>query len=105
MVRHIVMWNLNEGFTDEEKKFNLEKIKRKLEELKGLIEGVISLEVIINPLVGSNKDVILNSLFESEETLNHYQTHPEHIRVGGFIKSVTCNRVCFDYVEDTSVKL
>lgn len=97
MIRHIVMWNLNEGFTEEEKKLTLEKIKKELEGLKDLIEGVVSLEVIIDTVAGSNKEVALNSLFANEEDLNHYQTHPEHIRASGFIKSVTCNRACIDY--------
>lgn len=99
MVRHIVMWNLKDGFTDVERKVNLDRIKSELENLKNLIEGVISLEVIIEPLDGSNRDVILNSVLKDEEALKNYQIHPEHIKAGKFIREVTCNRACMDYKE------
>lgn len=99
MVRHIVMWDLKEGFTEDERKINLDRIKSELENLKNLIEGVISLEVIINPLDGSNKEIMLNSVLKDEESLKNYQIHPEHIKAGKFIKEVTCNRACIDYKE------
>lgn len=100
MVRHIVMWDLKEGFTSEERKINLDRIKSDVENLKNIIEGVISLEVIINPLDGSNRDIMLNSVFKHEEALKNYQTHPEHVNAGKFIGEVTCNRACMDYEEN-----
>lgn len=102
MVRHIVFWKYGDGFTDTENKSNGLKIKDSLEILKTQIPGVISIKVIIDPLpTGSgDADVILDSLFESEEALNNYQVHPEHVKAGSFIKSALKDRKCIDYKED-----
>ncbi|MBL1230244.1 Dabb family protein [Enterococcus sp. BWB1-3] len=97
MIRHIVAWHFKDNFTDEEKTSLGQKIKEELEALKSVIPGIVSLEVITELLDTSTHDVVLCSLHEDEEALKAYQTHPEHIRVGGFIKSVTANRVCVDF--------
>ena len=99
MLRHIVMWNYKEGFANSENQENAKKVKSELEALKQSINGIIELDVYINALSSSNKDIVLNSLFESEEALAAYQIHPEHKRVSEFIGSVVQNRACIDYFE------
>jgi len=99
MVRHIVSWNYKEEYSDVEKKEIQTKLKHDLERLKDIIPGVISIEVIVSPLSSSNKDIVLNSLLESEEALNLYQIHEEHKKVGQYIGTVLSNRVCIDYTE------
>ena len=99
MVRHIVTWNYKDGFTNVENKENALKVKSELESLVQCIDGIIELKVYINALSSSNKDIALNSLFESEEALAAYQTHPEHKRVSAFVGSVVQNRACIDYYE------
>jgi hypothetical protein len=101
MVRHIVLWNYADGFTPEENTQNAQKMKSLLEELPGLIDGIVELKVQINPLPLSNRDIMLDSLFESEEALAAYIVHPEHKRVGEFVRSVTKDRACIDYKETT----
>lgn len=98
MIRHIVTWNFKEELTEEEKAVSKEKIKRELEGLKQLISEIVDIEVVIEPLASSTADVMLDSLFENEEHLNTYQQHPEHKRVGAYIKDVMTNRNCMDYV-------
>lgn len=100
MIRHIVMWSFKDGFTEDENISNAQKIKSGLEALTSEVEGVISLEVIISPLKSSNRDIVLNSLFENEESLAAYQSHPSHALIGNFIGTVTVNRSCIDYVEE-----
>lgn len=97
MTRHIVMWNYKDGFTEEENEMNAKKVKSELENLKNLIDGIVSLSVEINPLPSSNRNVILDSLFINEEALKNYQVHKEHVRVGGLVKSVFKDRACIDY--------
>ncbi len=97
MVNHYVFWNLNETLTTEEKAEAGQKIKEKLEAVGKLVPGVVSLEVRINELDSSNRDVALLSSFESVEALGAYQVHPEHVNAGSYIKTVTCNRTCFDF--------
>ena len=99
MLRHIVAWNYKDGFTDRENQKNAKKVKSDLEALKQSINGIIELEVYINTLSSSNKDIILNSLFESEDALSAYQIHTEHKKVSAFVGSVMQNRACIDYYE------
>lgn len=99
MVHHIVLWDWKEGLGEQEKKEAAAIIREKLEGVKNQAEGVVSLEVVTDGLVSSNKDIGLISVFESEEALNAYQTHPAHVEAGNYIKSVTAGRTCFDFKE------
>ncbi len=99
MVRHIVAWNFAEGFSKEENLKNAQTIKSELENLKELIEGIVSIEVLINPMDTSDSDLMLDSVFVDEAALKAYQVHPEHVRVGTkFVRPSTCNRKCIDFV-------
>ncbi len=101
MVRHIVAWNYAEGFTEEENKKNALKMKEELEGLINLIPGVISIHLYIDPLDTSESDMVLDSVFESEEALKAYIVHPEHVRVGtNYVKPSVRNRKCIDFVVD-----
>jgi hypothetical protein len=102
MVRHIVFWKFGDNFSNSENEEHASKIKEILEALKQIIPGIVSLKVITNPLpTGSgDADVILDSLFESEEALNTYQGHPEHVKAGSYIRTVMKDRKCIDYYED-----
>lgn len=94
MVKHIILWNFQEGKGSKEDKLI---IKNGLEALKDKISGIIDIEVITEPVAGSNADIMLNSTFESAEALANYQIHEEHVKVGVIVRSVTCNRMCMDY--------
>jgi len=99
MLRHIVMWNYKEGFSDIENQNNANKVKIQLEALKSTIPEIIEMKVHINTISSSNMDIILDSLFESETTMAAYKIHPEHIKVSELITSVLKNRTVFDYYE------
>ena len=99
MVRHIVMWNFKEEFTEQENIQNAQKIKAELEALPFKIEGVISLKVMITTLKSGNRTVVLNSLFTDEEALKNYVVHPEHVRVGALVRAAFTDRACADYIE------
>lgn len=101
MVKHIVMWKHQDNFTEEEKKEHAKVIKESLEALKDKVPGVISVKVITQPLPSGSghADLILESSFESEEALNNYQVHPEHVKAAAFVRSVVKDRICIDYQE------
>ena len=61
MVNHIVLWNFNETLTEEQKAEAGRRIKESLEAIKEKAQGVISLEVRVNELTSSNKDIALLS--------------------------------------------
>ncbi|WP_394920718.1 Dabb family protein [uncultured Robinsoniella sp.] len=97
MVKHIVLWNFVETMTAEEKKEAGLKMKSILEPLKDVMPGVISLQVVLNELESSNRDIALIGEYESVEALNNYTVHPAHVEAGKFVRSVTCNRACLDF--------
>lgn len=97
MVKHIVLWNFKADLTDEEREDAGELVKTTLEALKSQIKGISSLEVKINDMSGSTKDIALISKFTSIDALNAYQVHPLHVEAGKYIKAVTQDRECFDY--------
>ena len=99
LLRHIVTWNHKDNLSDEEKRENASKIKAELEALIDYIDEIVEIKVYINELSSSTADIMLDSMFENEETLRAYKIHPEHQRVGDFIGSVMKNRVAFDFYE------
>lgn len=97
MVKHIVLWNFLEAFSEEEKKEAAEKMKSLLEPIKELVPGAVEIEVLSNQIPSSNRDVALISTFETVEALETYQKHPAHVEAGKYVRSVTCDRACMDY--------
>ena len=97
MVKHIVLWNFVEGLSAEEKTAAALKMKALLEPIKEKVNGAVEIKVIANELTSSNREVALISTFESVESLQTYQTHPDHVEAGKYVRSVTCDRACIDY--------
>ena len=85
------MWSLEGNLTKQEKKETAGKIKELLEPIKEKVE------VIINELDSSNRDVALISEFTDTEALAAYQVHPDHLAAKEYIGSVAGNRACLDY--------
>lgn len=99
MIKHIVFFGLAENAEGKTKAENAEIIKFELENLKNLIPEILNIEVGINhpDAPESNYDIALYSEFESINTLNIYQEHPEHKRVGAYIGKVKTTRAAVDY--------
>ena len=98
MVKHIVMWTLKEEYSESEKKEIANTFKKKLEALDDLMEGVLKIKVEVNPLPSSNNDIMLDSEFDSVETLNAYQIHPKHQEVASYLKGKVVSRNCMDTI-------
>ena len=97
MVKHIILWTLKEEFNTPDVK---KGIKDGLEGLLGVVPGLMEIEVKTEPLPSSNADVMLWSVFESEEALKGYSVHPEHVRVADtFVRPYTASRSCMDFEE------
>lgn len=99
MVRHIVSYNYGEGFTEEENRANAAKMKEELEALKGVIDGLVSIQLLTQPLDSSQADLLLESVFVDEAALKAYMIHPEHVRVAeNYVRPFISNRKCLDFV-------
>lgn len=99
MVRHVILWKLNEELSAAEKQAVKEGIKEGLEGLVGKVPGLLEVTVNIDGrLDSSNCDVMLDSVLESAEALKNYATHPEHVAVAnGKVRPYTVQRTCLDY--------
>lgn len=97
MVKHVILWKLKEDVNKEEVKANA---KKALEELQGKIDGLISIKVNTCGLASSNADMMLDSLFVSEEALKAYSIHPLHQAAANtFVRPFTAERFCLDFEE------
>lgn len=96
MVKHIILWTLKDEFNNDEIK---KEMKESLEALKGVVPGLLEIEVQTEKLSSSNADVMLYSVLESEEALKGYAVHPEHVKVADAkVRPYTNTRTCIDFV-------
>lgn len=95
MVKHIILWKLKEECNNAEVKSG---IKQGLEGLMGKIPGLLEIKVETQPLDSSNVDVMLYSVFESQDALKGYAVHPEHVKVADTkVRPFTAVRSCIDF--------
>ncbi len=98
MVKHVILWQLKDELSAEEKQQVKKDIKEGLESLQGKIPGLLGIQVNIQGLASSNADLMLDSVFEDEAALKGYAVHPEHVAVAdGKVRPYTKSRVCLDY--------
>ena len=77
MVKHIILWQLKDDYSDAEK---------------------VEIHVNINGLPSSNADLMLDTTFESAEALKGYSKHPAHVAVADSkVRPYYKSRVCLDY--------
>lgn len=98
MVKHVILWQLKEEFSAEQKNEIKLNIKKGLEGLKGIVPDLIDIQVNINGLESSNADVMLDSTFTDFDALKNYAVHPEHVKVADRdVRPFTAHRSCLDY--------
>ena len=98
MVKHIILWQLMDELSAEEKVEVKAGIKTGLESLAGKIPGLLEIKVQTEGLASSNAEVMLDSTFEDETALKVYATHPEHVAVAdGKVRPYTKTRLCLDF--------
>ena len=98
MVKHVILWQLKDEFTAEEKADIKAGIKAGLEGLQGQIAGLVEIKVQTDCLASSNVDVMLDSTFVDEASLKGYAVHPAHVEVADTkVRPFTKTRACMDY--------
>jgi hypothetical protein len=93
MLTHVVMFRLIDRTTD-----NAQELRRRLMTLPALIPQIKHMEVGVN-VVPSDRayDVVLFQRFDSLVEMQAYQSHPDHLDVLTYIKSVIAGSVAVDY--------
>lgn len=98
MVKHIILWQLKDGLSQQEKQQIKKDIKNGLEGLQGKIPGLLEIHVHTDGFSTSNADVMLDSSFEDEDALRGYAVHPEHVKVADSrVRPYTKVRMCMDF--------
>ena len=98
MVKHVILWQLKDEFSAEEKANIKAGIKVGLEGLQGKINGLVEIKVQTDCLASSNVDVMLDSTFADEASLKGYAVHPAHVEVAdALVRPYTKTRACIDY--------
>lgn len=98
MVKHIILWQLKDELSVEEKDAVRAGIKDGLEGLQGQIPGLVDIKVQTEYLASSNVDVMLDSTFEDEAALKGYAVHPAHVEVADTkVRPYTKSRACMDF--------
>jgi hypothetical protein len=98
MVKHIVFFKLKENAHGNPKAVNARLIKDKLEALRGIVPGLVKLEVGVDfSNTDMSSDLALYSEFTSREALAAYMAHPQHQAVLPFIAEARSGRQVVDY--------
>jgi hypothetical protein len=98
VVRHIVLWRLQESANGRSKAENAAEVKRLLEGLNGKIPGLLKLEIGVDfSGTAESADIALYSEFESRAALDAYQVHPLHEAVKPVVMAARSERRLVDY--------
>lgn len=98
MVKHIILWQLKDELSEEEKTVVKKGIKEGLEGLVGKVPGLLEVKVQTEGLASSNADVMLDTTLTDEDALKAYATHPEHVKVADSkVRPYTKTRICLDF--------
>ncbi len=92
MVRHIVMWKLNENVKADEA---LKILQPKFINLLGRVNGLKEIDVAKN-YNGGEYDIVLYCVFESKKAQEDYQSNPLHLEIKSVVHSLVCGRAFAD---------
>jgi hypothetical protein len=100
MVKHIVLWKLDAGYSAEDKKTICNDFHKKLYNLKNEITVLAHIEVFMNNEKTSvtNYDIMLDTAFNSLDDLNTYLSHPAHLKVVEYVKTLKLQRAAIDFM-------
>lgn len=94
MLNHVVMMKFKPDVTEEQ----IASLERMLDDLPNKIIEIHTYE-FGRDIVGSERsyDFALVSLFANPETLQRYQTHPEHLKIVEVLKRMCENILTVDF--------
>ena len=98
MVKHIIIWNLKEDFSDNEKAIIKQNAKLNLEALIGKIDGLLELKIYTDFLPTSTGEMMLDSTFENFDALKAYAVHQLHQEAANtYVRPFIASRSCVDF--------
>lgn len=98
MVKHVILWQLKDELSEEEKCVIKKEMKESLEGLVGKVPGLLEVKVQIERLASSNAEVMLDTTLTDAEALKGYAVHPAHVAVADSkVRPYTKTRMCMDF--------
>lgn len=98
MIKHIVLWRLNESAYGNNKATNAQLLKEKLLAMHGKVDGLVKVEVGFDfSNEKDSSDVVIYSEFTNKEALQNYQIHPDHEAIKRWLGEVRYERRVVDY--------
>ena len=99
MIKHIVLWKLDESYNPAEKEAIKNALRKKLLDLQEEINELLHMEVYLNSPEASakNYDIMLDTVFNSIGDLEIYQAHPSHQKVLKYVQSLKIQRAAINY--------
>ena len=96
MLKHIVMFKFKDASPEI-----VEETKRRLLAMKGRIPQLLDIQVGIDVLRSERSyDLVLETVFESLETMRAYQVHPVHEEFLQFFLPNRESTIVVDYITD-----
>ena len=81
MVKHIIIWTLQDKCFGPNLETIKSNMKNRLEALNGQIPGVQSIEVHSDCFSSSNGDVAMEAIFDTEDAVKAYKQHELRLEV------------------------
>ena len=97
MIKHLVMWRLDDALSPQEKQLAAQRMKRDILALREQIPGIITMDVQLSDQDTSSHDVLLNADFATPQALAAYQVNSLHQAVAQYVATITTHRACIDY--------
>lgn len=98
MIKHIVFFSFKDYAESSDKKANIDKAKKLLDELPDRIDVILGWQTGINIVEsGESADLVLVAEFKDTDALMTYQNDPEHQRVVAFLRKVRSERRVVDF--------
>ena len=98
MIKRMVMWKLKDSHEGMSKDVLITKFKQKVEGLKSAVPEIKTMELgkSFSELPVAY-DVSLYSEFDSKEDYEVFLKHPEHVKVGKFIRQIRTDVALVEY--------
>jgi hypothetical protein len=98
MIKHIVMWRMDNELEEQDKMDRACSMKSRLESLPHAIPQIRHFEIGLNVNPSERAmDIVLYSEFDTREDLSTYSAHPAHQEAVVFIRSITSEVRVVDY--------
>lgn len=99
MIRHIVLWKLDESYSDRDKQKILDDFRSRLLDLGQKIAVLVHIEVYLRDksTLSTDYDIMLDTVLKSQADLETYKYHPDHQKVVAYVRTLKAQRAAIDF--------